>query len=152
MQERVKCYTCKGRGYFAVQGFDGNERMECECDGGFVLIGLTDEQITEMDAVETLLDVERHITPVIEVNHPNMTAAFFDDAVRRAHDTGLGMTFTGPETALVASASNPAVRYMTSRTTCSCTGGTTHGRCLHRALFIAYVDVFGATVAEPVAA
>ncbi len=152
MQERVRCYTCKGKGYFAVQGFDGNERVECECDGGFVTIGLTDEQIAEMDAVETLLDVDRHINPTITVNHPNMTPAFFDNAIKRAHDAGLGITFTGSETALVASASNPTVRYLTTRTSCSCTGGTTHGRCLHRAYLIFMTDVVAATVAESVAA
>jgi len=155
MQERVRCYQCKGKGYYAVRGFDGNERVECECDGGLVTIGLTDAEIAEMDAVEAVMAVEEFLAaPVapITVDHPGMTPAFFDTAIKRAHDAGLGITFTGSETALVASASNPTIRYLTTRTSCSCTGGTTHGRCLHRAYLIFMTDVVAATVAESIAA
>lgn len=143
MQERVTCYTCKGKGYFAVQGFDGNERMECECDGGFVLIGLTDEQIAALDAVETLLDVERHInpapvaTPLPAIVHSNMTPAFFDTGVRRAFANELSISRTARESVVaVSSTSDADVSYLVTRETCECLGHAKTGRCLHRCFAI----------------
>jgi len=131
-------------------GFDGNERVDCDNCGG---AGTIEFVIPDMTGIETVAAVEEFLNPTITVDHPNMTPAFFDDAVRRAHDAGLTIEFANDkETALVSSASNPAVRYLTTRTTCSCTGGTTHGRCLHRARLIAELDVFGTPVAEPIAA
>jgi hypothetical protein len=152
MQERVKCYECKGRGYFGVDGFDGRERVECDCDGGFVTIGLTDAELAEMDAIETLLDVEHHLSPTITVDHPGMSPRWFDRAVKRAHDAGLTIRFADNGTAYVTSASDPTVSYLVTRNECGCRGHLGHGRCLHRALWIFMVDVVTTPIAEPIAA
>jgi hypothetical protein len=106
---------------------------------------------------ETLIDIETFlgVAPVapISVDHPNMTPAFFDTAVKRAHDAGLVIRIAkDAETALISSASNASVSYVTTRTSCTCTGGQTVGRCLHRAYLIAHLDVFTTPARELVAA
>jgi hypothetical protein len=163
--ELLTCSQCRGKGYYGIDGFDGRERVDClDCqEKGTIEFVVTDWDAYEIEvlgmtaeAFNAIADVEAFlgVAPVapISVDHPGMTAQFFDKAIKRAHDAGLAITFTGPETALVSSASNSTVRYLTTRTRCSCTGGTTHNRCLHRAYLIAHLDVFRAPVAEPIAA
>lgn len=148
----IQCQTCTGKGYFAVDGFDGRERVTCDNCGGFG--GW--EWIEPVDDLETATTVEEYwgAAPAapIAVDHPGMSATFFDDAIRRAHDAGLGIQFIGDETALVSSASNPTICYRVDRHTCSCQGHQGHSRCLHRAFYLFMTDVAPITVAVPIAA
>ncbi len=165
MVEQIVCTTCTGKGRERWYDFEGSTWKPCtNCDGtGTIEVVVTDWAAYEAEvmaaaaeAFNAIADVETFlgVAPVapLSIDHPGMTAQFFDIAIKRAHDAELAITFTGPETALVSSASNSTVRYLTTRTRCSCTGGTTHNRCLHRAYLIAHLDVFRAPVAEPIAA
>jgi len=163
--ELLTCSTCKGKGYDAVRGFDGNECVTCEnCDGkGTIEFVVTDWDAYEVEvlgmtaeAFNAIADVEEFlgVAPVapLSIDHPGMSKEFFDQAVKRAHDAGLAIRFADNGTAFVTSASDPTVSYLVDRTSCGCRGHLGHGRCLHRALYIAHVDVFASPVLEPIAA
>jgi len=151
--ELLTCSTCKGKGREKWYDFEGSTWKPCtNCQGKDTIEFVVTDMDVALDAEATVTEIERHINPMIEVNHPNMTPAFFDNAIKRAHDAGLAIRFADNGTAFVTSASDPTVSYLVTRTECGCCGYLGYGRCLHRALLIAHLDVFGAPVAEPVAA
>lgn len=77
------------------------------------------------------------------INHPGMSKEFFDKAVGRAMMAELAIQKTSRASVVaVASATDADVSYLVSRTECGCVGHKNHGRCMHRALAIAFWDVF----------
>lgn len=79
------------------------------------------------------------------ISHPGMSKQFFDAAVRRAMDAELPIQKTSRASVVaVGSRTDADVSYLVTRTTCGCRGHQEHGRCLHRALAIAWWDVFSA--------
>jgi hypothetical protein len=75
------------------------------------------------------------------LNHPGMTKDFFDRAVGRAMMADLSIQRTSRASVVAVSSSTDAdVSYLVSRTDCGCKGHQQHGRCMHRALAIAFWD------------
>jgi len=75
----------------------------------------------------------------------NMTGQWFDEAVNRAMRAGLEVFASAngnPDTVNVRSQSLGTLHTVT-RNNCTCAGFDRHGRCLHVALYIAWVEVFG---------
>lgn len=84
-------------------------------------------------------------TPPGGIDHPGMTPQWFDQAVHRAHLAGCRVIESGQPGVLFVTSGTVAGRtYRVTRTACSCTGHDTTGHCLHRALGIAFADVFRA--------
>ncbi len=82
------------------------------------------------------------------IRHPNMSPAWFDQAVHRAHSAGCHAIPTGkPGEFYVTSTSSNAI-YTVTRTACTCKGHENGGKCLHRALVCFELD---ALRAEPIA-
>jgi hypothetical protein len=77
------------------------------------------------------------------INHPGMTAQWFDQAVNRAICNGCRVIETGKPGVLFVTSGSSNLVYKTTRETCTCRGGREFGRCLHRALVIFTVDVIG---------
>jgi hypothetical protein len=75
-------------------------------------------------------------------HHPGMTRSWFLSAVNRALAADLKV-YEGPRRniVIVPSESEPGLLYTTSRQWCTCPGHMFTGRCLHRALAIAWIDV-----------
>lgn len=152
------------RGRIKEYGFDGwDDRGPCpDCQGaGEVELSREEEAImrafladcaASLDAADTVADVERFVRqPAVDVDHPGMTPTFFDQAVKRAMDAGLCIQRTARASIVaVSSATDADVSYLVSRTSCGCKGHQYHGRCMHRALAIAWLDVFSKVT--PVAA
>lgn len=152
-------HRCR-RGRIKEHGFDGwDDRGACPTCHGAGEIELTAEEEAVMrqflanvaasvEACQTVADVEGYLAaPVVAralaVDHPNMTPAFFDTAVKRAMDAGLCIQTTGRASVVaVSSATDADVSYIVTRDTCTCKGHEHHGRCYHRALAIAWWDVF----------
>lgn len=77
------------------------------------------------------------------INHPGMSKQWFDTAVHRAMMADLAiMATTNAETVAVSSGTSDEVEYLVTRYTCGCKGHEHVGRCYHRALAIAWWDVF----------
>lgn len=79
----------------------------------------------------------------LQINHPGMSRFFFDLAVKRAMDAELCIQKTARASVVaVGSSQDPDLSYLVTRTDCGCEGHRRHGRCFHRALAIAFWDVF----------
>lgn len=77
------------------------------------------------------------------ISHPGMTKDFFDRAVHRAIMADLCIQRTARASVVaVSSSTDDDVSYLVTRTSCGCKGHEGHGRCMHRALAIAWWDVF----------
>lgn len=76
------------------------------------------------------------------INHPGMTAAWFDAAVHRAICAGCRVIGTGVPGVLFVTSGSSNLTYRVTRTDCGCQGHQELGRCQHRALAIATADVF----------
>jgi len=76
------------------------------------------------------------------VHHPGMTREWFLAAVNRALSADM-VVYEGPRRNIVIVPSETMDRtdYTTSRQWCTCPGHYYTGRCLHRALAIAWIDV-----------
>jgi hypothetical protein len=169
----IDCTKCH-HGRIEEAGFDGRTARECPDCHGLGEIELTREEeavvrdflaacAASVEACETVADVERHInTPsLVPVPvHPHMTFAFFDAAVKRAFDAGLGISGTGiPGTVAVSSGTDDDTYYRVTVDACECIGGQKLNRCYHRAfycwlLWVESCDRLAAAVRmpEPIAA
>lgn len=79
----------------------------------------------------------------MQISHPGMSKDFFDTAVNRAMMAEVTIQRTARASVVaVGSTTDADVSYLVSRTSCGCRGHASHGRCLHRALAIAFWDVF----------
>lgn len=79
----------------------------------------------------------------LAINHPGMSKVWFDNAVKRAMDAELCVQGTSrASVGAVSSATDPDVSYLVTREACSCKAGVQLGRCYHRALWIAWLDVW----------
>lgn len=77
------------------------------------------------------------------ISHPGMSKDFFDKAVGRAMMADLCIQRTARASVVAVSSSTDAdVSYLVTRTTCGCKGHEQHGRCMHRAMAIAFWDVW----------
>lgn len=78
------------------------------------------------------------------INHPGMTPQWFDTAVHRAMCAGLEVyeAIQPGRTVWVPSQRQPGAFHAVTRTSCTCEGHQHAGRCLHRALAIAWFDAF----------
>jgi hypothetical protein len=75
--------------------------------------------------------------------HPGMSKEFFDKAVGRAMLAELAIQRTARASVVAVGSSTDAdVSYLVTRESCGCAAGRQLGRCYHRALAIAYWDVF----------
>jgi hypothetical protein len=167
----IDCETCTGKGKTIETGFDGKDGRQCGTCHGAGEIELTREEeaimlafladcAASLDGAATVADVERFVnTPLPLPAHPNMTARFFDAAVKRVHDAGLSISRTGtPDVVAVSSGTDDDTYYTVSRDTCTCIGGTKLGRCYHRAYALYYWwlmecdAVAAAATPEPIAA
>jgi len=155
--ELLKCQSCHGKGYTAVCGFDGNERVNCgNCNGTgtieFVVtdfeameievLGMTAEAYNAIAAVETFLGVAP-VAPTATAMpmpvHEGMSAQFFDDGVRRAFANDLSISRTATaSTVAINSSVDPDVYYSVTATSCTCVGHARVGRCLHRCFALFY--------------
>lgn len=79
---------------------------------------------------------------VRRVHHPGMTRAWFLDAVNRALAANM-LVFEGPRRniVIIPSSRGDGLEYTVSRQWCTCSGHYYTGRCLHRALAIAWIDL-----------
>ena len=77
---------------------------------------------------------------------PGFIPESFQASLSRARSRGtLPMIPAGAGVVLVES-SRAGERYRVTRETCSCLGGQSHGRCMHRAAAIAAADLYGIDV------
>jgi len=124
----------------SVCGFDGSERVDCtncDCFGGWEWVEVDVDALIE--AEETAVEVETFLnapvaTPMPLPVHEGMSAAFFDDGVRRAFANDLSISRT-ERTSVVAVSStvDPDTYYSVTSTSCTCVGHAKVDRCLHRA-------------------
>lgn len=172
----IDCTNCRN-GRIVEEGFDGRTARQCgECKGtGEIELTREEEAIMErfladivaqeeamatVAEVETFLGASAPATPMPMPVHPNMSAKFFDAAVKRAFDAGLSISATGrADTVAVNSGTDPDVYYLVTLDTCECAGHAHLKRCWHRAFYcwfrwVQECDAIAAsvTVAEPIAA
>lgn len=74
------------------------------------------------------------VTDPQEIEHPGMTKAWFDDAVRRSFELDLRVVATRlPGLYFMESISQPGLIYHVSARSCGCAGHARLGQCYHRA-------------------